>query len=105
VLPELTRALYDAVRAGDLPAANALQHRVTALFDPLLEGADFPEGVRVGVGLRGIRMGPSRQPATDGQLLDRERLAARLWDLLEANGVRRDDPAAAAEPGPAAARV
>jgi hypothetical protein len=41
-------------------------------------------------------MGPSRQPATDGQLLDRERLAARLWDLLEANGVRRDDPAAAA---------
>lgn len=105
VLPELTRALYDAVRGGDLPAANALQHRVTALFDPLLQGADFPEGVRVGTGLRGIRMGPSRQPATDGQLLDRERLAARLWDLLEANGVRRDDPAAAAEPGPAAARV
>ncbi|MEX0689493.1 MAG: dihydrodipicolinate synthase family protein, partial [Pirellulales bacterium] len=96
VLPELTRAVYDATTAGDLARANILQHRVTAVFDPLLQGADFPEGVRVGVGLRGFRMGPSRQPATAGQLADRVTLAARLWQLLEANGVRRDDPAATA---------
>jgi dihydrodipicolinate synthase/N-acetylneuraminate lyase len=70
------------VRAGDLAKANALQHRVTAVFDPLLQGADFPEGVRVGVGLRGFRMGPSRQPATANQLAEREQLTARLRELI-----------------------
>jgi len=97
VLPELTRAVYDAVKAGDLARANALQHRVTAVFDPLLQGADFPEGVRVGVGLRGFRMGVSRQPATSGQLAEREKLAERLRGLLADCGVRAGDPAAAAQ--------
>jgi 4-hydroxy-tetrahydrodipicolinate synthase len=96
VLPELTRAVYDAVKAGDLARANALQHRVTTVFDPLLQGADFPEGVRVGVGLRGFRMGPSRQPATAGQLAEREKLAERLRGLLAGCGVKADEPAAAA---------
>ena len=98
VLPELTRAVYDAVKAGDLARANALQRRVTAVFDPLLQGADFPEGVRVGVGLRGFRMGPSRQPATAEQIAEREKLAERLRALLRANGVREDDPTAVADP-------
>ncbi len=96
VLPELTRAVYDAVEAGDLGRANGLQHRLTAVFDPLLQGADFPEGVRVGVGLRGLRMGPSRQPATAEQLADRARLADTLGGLLAGCGVRADDPSAAA---------
>lgn len=96
VLPELTRATYEAATAGDLERANALQRRLTAVFDPLLQGADFPEGVRVGVGLRGFRMGPSRQPASPAQLADRGRLADRLRGLLAECGVRADDPAAAA---------
>lgn len=96
VLPELTRAVYDAVKAGDLARANGLQHRLTAIFDPLLQGADFPEGVRLGASLRGFQMGPSRQPATPGQRADRERLAAELWALLAASGVRAEEPSAAA---------
>ena len=96
VLPELTRAVYDAVKAGDLARANTLQHRLTAVFDPLLQGADFPEGVRLGVSLRGFQMGPSRQPATPGQIADREKLAEELRGLLVANGVRPEEPAAAA---------
>jgi dihydrodipicolinate synthase/N-acetylneuraminate lyase len=96
VLPELTRAVYDAVTSGDLERANSLQHRLTAVFDPLLQGADFPEGVRTGVGLRGFRMGPSRQPATPGQLADRAKLADQLRSLLSSCGVRADDPSAPA---------
>jgi dihydrodipicolinate synthase/N-acetylneuraminate lyase len=96
VLPELTRAVYDAVTSGDLARANLLQHRLTAVFDPLLQGADFPEGVRTGVGLRGFRMGPSRQPATPGQLADRAKLADQLRSLLSSCGVRADDPSAPA---------
>ncbi|MEI7781722.1 MAG: hypothetical protein WCJ18_07335, partial [Planctomycetota bacterium] len=72
------------------------QHRLTSVFDPLLLGADFPEGVRVGVGLRGFRMGPSRQPATADQLADRERLANQIRGLLKGCGVCSDDPSAAA---------
>jgi dihydrodipicolinate synthase/N-acetylneuraminate lyase len=97
VAPELTRAVYDAARAGDLDRANALQQRLTALFDPLILGADFPEGVRVGVGLRGIRMGPSRQPATAGQLADRVALADRIRGVLDSLGVSRERPADAAK--------
>ena len=96
VLPELTRAVYDAVKVGDLELANSLQHRLTAVFDPLLKGADFPEGVRTGVGLRGFRMGPSRQPATPGQLADRAKLADQLRSLLSSYGVPADDPSAPA---------
>jgi dihydrodipicolinate synthase/N-acetylneuraminate lyase len=96
VLPELTRAVYDAVTSGDLARANSLQHRLTAVFDPLLQGADFPEGVRTGVSLRGFRMGPSRQPATPGQLADRAKLTDQLRSLLSNCGVRADDPSAPA---------
>lgn len=89
VVPEFTRAVYDAVRGGDLGLANTLQQRLTTLFDPLITGADFPEGVRIGVGLRGFRMGASRQPATAGQLADRAGLAERLRGLLDGLGVDR----------------
>jgi len=96
VLPELTRALYDAAQAGDLGRTTLLQERVTAVFDPLLQGAEFPEGFRLGAGLRGFRMGGSRQPATPEQLAARGRLVERLRGLLAGCGVRPDDPQAAA---------
>jgi dihydrodipicolinate synthase/N-acetylneuraminate lyase len=97
VLPELTRAVYDATRAGNLTVALGLQRRLTALFDALFLGVDFPEGFRAGVELRGFRMGESRQPHSAEQRSDRERLAARVRELLQGLGV---DPA---RPGDAAA--
>lgn len=96
VLPELTRAVYDAARAGNLTAALELQRRLTALFDALFLGVDFPEGFRAGVELRGFRMGESRQPQSAGQQGDRERLAARVQELLVALGVDPQRPGAAA---------
>jgi dihydrodipicolinate synthase/N-acetylneuraminate lyase len=96
VLPELTRAVYDAARAGNLTAALELQRRLTALFDALFLGVDFPEGFRAGVELRGFRMGESRQPQSAGQRRERERLAARVQELLVALGVDPQRPGAAA---------
>jgi dihydrodipicolinate synthase/N-acetylneuraminate lyase len=96
VLPELTRAVYDAARAGNLTAALELQRRLTALFDALFLGVDFPEGFRAGVELRGFRMGESRQPQSAGQRGERERLAARVQELLVALGVDPQRPGAAA---------
>ena len=92
VLPELTRAVYDAVRAGNLGAALGLQRRLTELFDALFLGVDFPEGFRAGVELRGFRMGASRQPHTAEQRAEVERLAMRVGGILAQLGV---DPARA----------
>ena len=82
VVPELTRSIYDAVAAGQMDEAFTLQRTLTEIFDPLIQGADFPEGFRLGVELRGFKMGASRQPATASQLADRRKLAERLRTLL-----------------------
>jgi 4-hydroxy-tetrahydrodipicolinate synthase len=82
VVPELTRSIYDAVAAGQMDEAFTLQRTLTEIFDPLIQGADFPEGFRLGVELRGFKMGASRQPATESQLADRRKLAERLRTLL-----------------------
>lgn len=87
IAPELTRAAYDAVRAGDLPAALAAQGRIADLIETLNSGVEFPENMRVGVAQRGVRVGPSRQPATAAQLADRERLGGRIRERLAACGL------------------
>jgi dihydrodipicolinate synthase/N-acetylneuraminate lyase len=92
IVPELTRKLYDTVKAGDLASANRLQHALTALFDPMLSGTDFPEGFRIAAGLRGFAMGPSRQPATDGQRAARRELGENLLAMLESLGMSRSRP-------------
>jgi len=65
VAPELTRKLFDLTEAGRLDEARRVQSAVLRLFDPALYGADFPEGYRTAVALRGFRMGRGRQPLSD----------------------------------------
>jgi dihydrodipicolinate synthase/N-acetylneuraminate lyase len=96
VVPELTRAIYDAVRAGRLDVALRMQARLVELFDALFGGVDFPEGFRAGAERRGFRMGPSRQPQGDEQLRDRDRLASRVRNVLETLGVDPAQPERAA---------
>jgi 4-hydroxy-tetrahydrodipicolinate synthase len=87
VVPELTRAAFDAAKAGDVTRANELQRRITRVFDLVFGGAEFPEGFRVATGVRGFRMGPSRQPATADQHAARARLADRVRQMLVAEGI------------------
>jgi len=87
IVPELTRAAFDAAKAGDLGRANDLQRRITRIFDLLFGGAEFPEGFRVGATVRGFRMGPSRQPATPDQHAARARLADRIGQALAEEGL------------------
>lgn len=82
VLPELTRLVFDTVRAGDIPAAMQLQAKLTAIFDVIFQGADFPEGFRVAAGVRGFAMGASRQPATAAQRQARAALAERIREAI-----------------------
>lgn len=87
VVPEVTRAIYDDVRAGRIEAAFARQRRLTDLLDVAFLGADFPEGFRIAAGVRGFAMGESRQPATEAQRKDRSTLAARIREAVERCGV------------------
>jgi dihydrodipicolinate synthase/N-acetylneuraminate lyase len=82
VVPELMRKLYDLTRAGQIDEAMRLQFRMLELFDAMLYSADFPEGFRAAVELRGFRVGPGRQPQTDRQRIDRIGLQKVLQCIL-----------------------
>jgi len=82
VVPELTRKLYDLTRAGELEEAKRLQFCLLELFDKLVYSADFPEGFRVGVGLRGFDLGKGRQPLGEQQEADLSALSKDLQKCL-----------------------
>jgi 4-hydroxy-tetrahydrodipicolinate synthase len=82
VVPEVTRKLYDLTCAGQLDEAMRWQYRLLELFDAMLYSADFPEGFRAAVELRGFRMGRSRQPMTPEQRIDRAALQKVLQCIL-----------------------
>ncbi|MGC8624631.1 MAG: dihydrodipicolinate synthase family protein [Phycisphaerae bacterium] len=87
VMPELTRRLYDLAIAQRYQEAIALQFRLIELFDLMLLSADFPDGFRMGVELRGFRVGLSRQPLSERQRDDRTRLKMALRRLMDEFGV------------------
>jgi len=97
VVPELTRKLYDLTRSGQLDEARKLQYTIRKLFDAMLYSADFPEGFRVGVGLRGIRMGSGRQPLSDKHNAALAKLRTTLRELLAQEGFA-EGPAGAGSP-------
>ena len=59
-----------------------LQYRLLELFDTMLYSADFPEGFRVAVELRGFALGRSRQPLSETQRVDRAGLQRVLQCIL-----------------------
>jgi len=85
-VPEITRKLYDLIVAGRLPEALDLQYRLLKLFDAMLYSAEFPEGFRAALNLRGIPVGASRQPKSAVQKQELEQLSRELQCLLAAEG-------------------
>jgi dihydrodipicolinate synthase/N-acetylneuraminate lyase len=82
VVPELTRQMFDLTRSRQLDQAMGLQYRLLELFDAMIYSADFPEGFRAAVELRGFNMGRSRQPLSDVQQVDRDKLQRVLRCIL-----------------------
>ena len=93
--PEPVRKLYDlalAVRsgqggAGALDAARELQLKLLRVIDAFEAAGEFPEGVRLGAELRGLRVGSGRQPPPDGAQATREARRRALRESLMALGV------------------
>jgi 4-hydroxy-tetrahydrodipicolinate synthase len=91
IVPEITRKLYDLVLAGDIAGARDVQYRLLPLFDAMLYSAEFPEGFRAALALRGIHTGHGRQPQSQCQQRDLENLRLQLQCLLAAEGFA-DEP-------------
>jgi 4-hydroxy-tetrahydrodipicolinate synthase len=91
IVPELTRRLYDLTVARKLDEALRLQYDLVTLFDTMIYSADFPEGFRAALRLRGIEPGQGRQPLSADQQVDLATLANTLQCLLAAQGFT-DEP-------------
>lgn len=86
IVPEITRKLYDLTMAGRLDEARKVQYDLVSLFDTMIYSAEFPEGFRAAVELRGFRMGVGRQPMSESQRTDLEALRGTLQCLLSEHG-------------------
>ena len=86
VVPEVTRKLYDLTVAGKLDEALKVQYDLVTLFDTMIYSAEFPEGFRAAVELRGFKMGHGRQPLSDKQQTDIGSLSRELQCMLSNHG-------------------
>ncbi len=86
VVPEITRKLYDLTVSRQLDQALDLQYRLLKLFDAMILTAEFPEGFRAALRLRGFRTGVGRQPQSETQQFALEQLSRQLQCLLAEEG-------------------
>jgi 4-hydroxy-tetrahydrodipicolinate synthase len=86
VVPEITCKLYDLTLARRLDEARELQFRLLPLFDTMLYSAEFPEGFRAGLQLRGFKTGRGRQPQSLVQQQQLVQLRDQIQCLLAAEG-------------------
>ncbi len=67
IVPEITRTIYDLTEKNHFDEALSLQKQLLELFDATFSAADFPEGFRSAINLRGFDFGTGRQPLTEKQ--------------------------------------
>jgi 4-hydroxy-tetrahydrodipicolinate synthase len=82
VVPELTRAIYEACTRGQWDRAMQLQFRLVPLFDAMLGQPEFPEGFRRGALARGWDLGQSRQPLSPEQIATAQQTQQQLSQIL-----------------------
>lgn len=104
VVPEVTRRLYDLTMALKIDEARAVQYDLVTIFDSMLFTAEFPNGFRAAVDLRGFNMGKGRQPQSDEQKADLEKLSRSIQCLLSTHGFT-DQPVGGCSVKPASGSV
>ncbi len=97
VVPEITRKLYDLTIAGEIEQARVVQYKLLRLFDTMLYSAEFPEGFRAAMRLRGFDTGEGRQPMSPDQKIDLSALSDTLQCLLAEEGFA-DEPLSGCPP-------
>jgi dihydrodipicolinate synthase/N-acetylneuraminate lyase len=82
VVPELTKAIYEACTRGQWDRAMQLQYRLLPLFDAMISQPEFPEGFRRGALTRGWDLGRSRQPLSPDQIATAQKTQEQLVQIL-----------------------
>ena len=90
VVPEITRKLYDLSVAHRIDEARDLQYRLLKLFDAMLYTAEFPEGFRAALRLRGFQPGVGRQPMSPNQRVELDAVSDNLQCLLAEEGFTQE---------------
>lgn len=101
VVPEVTRKLYDLTVAGQFDEAQKLQYKLLTLFDSMFYWAEFPEGFRAALRLRGFDVGSGRQPLSEEQKIDLDLVTRSLQCVLAEQGFA-DEPVGGCPAGDAA---
>jgi len=98
VVPEMIMKLYHLARAGQLEEAKRIQYQMLDLIEVMLAGgADFPEGFRAGMTVRGFNMGRGRHHRGAASKLNFEKIARTVQCLIAEHGLV-DPPAGGCAP-------
>ncbi len=82
VVPEVIMKLYSEFKAGRWDQAKEIQFKLLDLIEAMLTGVNFPEGFRVGMGLRGFSLGTTRQLLSPKEQTDLEGLRGKIACIL-----------------------
>ena len=72
--------------AGNWEEAKRMQLKLLDLINAMLCGANFPEGFRAGMSLRGFKMGSSRQLLSPEEQDHLEGIRSRIASILAEDG-------------------
>ena len=97
VVPEVTRKLYDLTTSGQIDQARDVQYALLKLFDVMVYSAEFPEGIRAAVRLRGFETGVGRQPLSQTQQVEMRSISDSLQCILADQGFT-DEPVGGCPP-------
>jgi 2-dehydro-3-deoxy-D-pentonate aldolase len=87
VVPEVVMKLYRLFREGKVEEATKIQYQLLGLIEVMLTGAEFPEGFRAGMGVRGFRMGRGRQPQSAASRINIEQIGKTIQCLISEHGL------------------
>ena len=92
VMPEMITKLYDLYHQGRLDEAVKIQFQMLDLIEVMLLGADFPEGFRAGMTVRGFKMGRGRQHQSAASQLNIENITRTIQCLIAEHGLVAPPP-------------
>lgn len=101
VVPEVVMKLYNHFKAGKLDEAVRIQYQMLELIEVMLVGADFPEGFRAGMTVRGFHMGRGRQHQSAASQLNIERITRTIHCLIAEHGLVNPPAGGCPTPGSA----
>jgi 4-hydroxy-tetrahydrodipicolinate synthase len=92
VVPEMIMKLYNLFLENRIEDAKKIQYQMLELIEVMLTGADFPEGFRAGMTVRGFNMGRGRLHQSAALQLNIEHITRTIQCLIAEHGLVEPPP-------------